>query len=103
MLEQVRIEEVRDVQTVEVLDAALVPQSASRPNTPKSVLAAGVLSLILGILLAFFLSYLERLRAREAVSGPSASVAENITEVDGNGDQPGVYPLSPKETERIQS
>ena len=47
------------------LDRAIPPKSHVRPNILYSVLAAGIASLVLGIFLALFLEYLERIKSQE--------------------------------------
>jgi len=54
-LEQVKIAEARDTPTVRVLDRAVPPEWKSRPSVPKYTATAGLLSLLLGLSLAFVL------------------------------------------------
>lgn len=58
MIDQVRLMETYDVPTVQQLDRAIPANFPSRPKTRQSLKAAAALSLILGIMLAFFLNYL---------------------------------------------
>ncbi len=101
--EQARIAEVRDTPTVQVLDPAIPAEVRSRPKTLHNMQTAGVIAFILGILLAFFLNYLEQLRAQEEAAVRRADRAGELAEVDsdGNGDKAEVRPGSPKEIERL--
>lgn len=65
MLEQAKIAEARDLPTIQVLDKALPPEYRSKPKTLQHVQVAAALSLVLGILLALFINYLEMLKAQE--------------------------------------
>jgi tyrosine-protein kinase Etk/Wzc len=56
--EQAKIAEARDMPTVQLLDAAVPADRKSRPKIKFNMAIAGVTSLFLGILLAFFLEYL---------------------------------------------
>lgn len=101
MLESAKIAEARDVPTIQIMDAATPPEHRSRPKTLQSIQVAGVLALVLGILLAFFLNYLERLSAQEAVPGPTTVDTGYSAEVDGNGDKAEAHAPIPKQTERL--
>ena len=61
--EQAKIAEARDMPTVQVLDRAVPAERKSKPKTVLTASIVGVLSLFLGIFLAFFLEYLDRARA----------------------------------------
>ncbi|HXF93582.1 MAG TPA: Wzz/FepE/Etk N-terminal domain-containing protein [Nitrospiraceae bacterium] len=65
-LEQAKLQEARDTPTVQVLDPAVPAEKKSRPRVTLNVLLAGVLSLFVGIFLAFFLDYVDRLKGRVA-------------------------------------
>jgi uncharacterized protein involved in exopolysaccharide biosynthesis len=65
--EQAKIAEARDTPTVQVLDPAIPAEKKSKPSIRLNMLIAGVLALFVGIFVAFFLEYLERLRSREAL------------------------------------
>jgi tyrosine-protein kinase Etk/Wzc len=56
-LEQAKIAEARDMPTVQALDKAVPADRKSRPKTTFNMAVAGVTSLFVGILLAFFLEY----------------------------------------------
>jgi uncharacterized protein involved in exopolysaccharide biosynthesis len=63
--EQAKIAEARDTPTVQVLDKAVPAERKSKPNVKLNMAIAGALSLFVGIFLAFFLEYVERVRAQE--------------------------------------
>jgi uncharacterized protein involved in exopolysaccharide biosynthesis len=60
--EQAKIAEARDTPSVQVLDPAIPAERKSKPTLTLNMLIAGVLALFLGIFLAFFLEYLERIK-----------------------------------------
>ena len=64
--EQAKVNEARDMPTVQLLDKAVPAVRKSKPKTVSSMAIAGVLSLFVGIFLAFFLEYIERMRKQEA-------------------------------------
>jgi uncharacterized protein involved in exopolysaccharide biosynthesis len=57
-LEQAKIAEARDMPTVQALDTAVPADRKSKPKTVLNMAIAGLTSLFMGILLAFFLEYL---------------------------------------------
>ena len=63
-LETAKIEEARDLPTIEVLDWAIPSESAVRPRTRQNVIFAAAAGVFLGVFLAFFLEYLSTLRVR---------------------------------------
>ena len=63
--EQTKLAEARDTPTVQVLDPAKPPMHKSKPRIRLNMMIAGVLALFLSIFLAFFLEYLDRIRAQE--------------------------------------
>jgi uncharacterized protein involved in exopolysaccharide biosynthesis len=63
--EQAKINEARDMPTVQLLDKAVAAERKSRPKTVLNMAIAGALSLFVGIFLAFFLEYVERIRKQE--------------------------------------
>ena len=63
--EQAKINEARDMPTVQLLDKAVPPERKSKPSVRLNMAIAGALSLFVGIFLAFFLEYLERIRKQE--------------------------------------
>jgi len=64
--EQAKIAEARDTPVVQILDKAVPAERKSKPKTTLNMAIAGALSLFMGIFLAFFLEYVERVRKREA-------------------------------------
>ena len=60
--EQAKIAEARDTPSVQVLDPGVPAEKKSKPIIWLNMLIAGVLALFLGIFLAFFLEYLERMK-----------------------------------------
>jgi len=64
--EQAKINEARDMPTVQLLDKAVPAERKSRPKTVLNMAIAGALSLFVGIFLAFCLEYVERIRKQEA-------------------------------------
>jgi uncharacterized protein involved in exopolysaccharide biosynthesis len=56
-LEQAKIAEARDMPTVQTLDAAAPADRKSKPKIKLNMAFAGITSLLVGILLAFFLEY----------------------------------------------
>ncbi len=65
-LVQAKIAEAKDTAVVQLLDRAIPALQKSRPKTRTHVIIAGVLSLGLGIVLAFFIEYLQRQRRQMA-------------------------------------
>ncbi len=104
-LEQVKLSEARDLPTVELLDPAIPSMFKSKPNTLENVLTAGVLSIALGTLLAYFLNYLLLVQAQEAAALNRIQLngAQQFGEPEliGNGSAVQEYPVTPQETERV--
>ena len=63
--EQAKIQEKRDTPTVQVLDEAIPPTQKSKPRRTVLVGLAGLLSLFVGVFLAFGLEYMERVSSSE--------------------------------------
>ncbi len=63
--EQAKIQEKRDTPTVQVLDEAIPPTQKSKPKRTVLVGLAGLLSLFVGVFLAFGLEYMERVSSSE--------------------------------------
>ena len=105
MLEQVKIAEVRDLPTIQVLDSAVPPERKSRPKNLFNLLVAGAVSLVLGVLLVFFFNYLETLKAQEAaaVSLTQGAGSPATGYLNGNGDRIEGLPVPAKEMERLKS
>jgi tyrosine-protein kinase Etk/Wzc len=57
-LEQAKIAEARDMPTVQALDTAVPADRKSKPKIKLNMAIAGITSLLVGVLLAFFLEYL---------------------------------------------
>jgi uncharacterized protein involved in exopolysaccharide biosynthesis len=58
--EEAKIEEAKDVATVEVLDRAIPPDHKSRPHRSQIVLMAFAISLVLGVGYVVTTDYLRR-------------------------------------------
>ena len=71
--EQAKIAEARDTPSVQVLDQGVPAEKKSKPIIWLNMLIAGVLALFLGIFLAFFLEYLERVKRAGAARETSAT------------------------------
>ena len=72
--EQAKIAEARDTPSVQVLDQGVPAEKKSRPRIGLNMVIAGVLALFLGIFLAFFLEYLERVKRVSAARETSATL-----------------------------
>lgn len=70
-LETTKIEEARNLPTIEILDRAIPPDSAVRPRTRQTVIFAAAAGSFLGVFLAFFLEYLGTLRLRRKTAASS--------------------------------
>jgi capsule polysaccharide export protein KpsE/RkpR len=66
--EQAKINEARDTPTVQVLDKAVMAERKSRPKTVLNMAMASGISLFVGMFLAFFLEYVDRIRRSQAAS-----------------------------------
>lgn len=65
--EQAKLAEARDTPTVQVLDPAIPAENKSKPSIRQNMMIAGVLSLLIGIFLAFAVEYVGRVRAQQKV------------------------------------
>jgi tyrosine-protein kinase Etk/Wzc len=63
-LENAKIEEARNLPTIEVLDRAIPSDFAVKPRTRQNVVFAAAAGVFVGVFLAFFLEYLKTLRVR---------------------------------------
>lgn len=63
-LENAKIEEARDVPTIEVIDRAVPAEFKSKPKTRQNVMFAAAIGLFMGVFLAFFLEHVATLRLR---------------------------------------
>ncbi len=64
--ELAKIEEAKDEIAFQVIDLAIPPEKPIKPKITLNVILAGVTSLFLGILLVFFLEYIEKMRAKNS-------------------------------------
>jgi tyrosine-protein kinase Etk/Wzc len=64
--ELARIEEGKEDITFQVIDPAVPPEKRIKPKRTLNVMLAGVVSLFLGVLLVFFLEYIEKEKTRHA-------------------------------------
>jgi len=101
--EQARIAEARDTPTVQILDPAIPAEVKSRPKTLQNMQVAAVIGLLTGIMLAFFLDFLKRIRAKAPAEVGNIYAGDTLIAGDsnGNGNKVEVHPGSPKETERL--
>ena len=60
-LEQARLEETKDMPTINVLDWASPPEKPVKPKLKLNVILGFVVSLFIGIFLVFFLEFMERM------------------------------------------
>ena len=63
--EKAKLQEVRDTPTVEVLDKPEPPEKRSFPKRTRIVIIAFVLSLFVGIVLAFFFEYTDKIKDKD--------------------------------------
>ena len=63
--EMAKIEEAKEDVTFQVIDRAIPPKERIKPKRRLNVMLTGVVSLFVGIFLAFFLEYLENLKERK--------------------------------------
>ena len=80
--ERAKIQEVKDTPTVEILDEANLPKRKSFPKRTQIVVISFVLSLFMGLLLAFFFEYLEKMKKNK---DDEKTVAEAIIEIQKCG------------------
>jgi len=77
--EQAKIAEVRDTPTVQVLDSAVPGELKIRSSIRLNMMIVGALALVLGVFLAFFLEYLERMRvAAEESTEPARTFSPSL-------------------------
>ena len=60
-LEQAKLDEARDMPTINLLDMAKPPERPIKPNLKMNVLLAAVVSLFMGIFLIFFWEFLQKM------------------------------------------
>jgi uncharacterized protein involved in exopolysaccharide biosynthesis len=63
-LEMAKIEETKDDITFQVIDPAIPPEKRIKPKRTQNVMLAGAVSLFFGLLLVFFLEYLDKQKSR---------------------------------------
>jgi uncharacterized protein involved in exopolysaccharide biosynthesis len=63
-LEQTRIAEAKDLPIVQILDRAVPAERHVKPSMRSNLMLAGVVSLFLGVMLAFTLNYFRRMTSR---------------------------------------
>jgi len=63
--ELAKIEEAKDELTFQVIDAAIAPEKRIKPKRALNVMLAGVVSLFLGIFIAFFLEYVDKQKFKQ--------------------------------------
>ncbi len=61
--EMARIQEAKDTPTVQVLDAAKVPERKIKPNKRQIVMLATIAAVFLGVFIAFFMEYINRVKS----------------------------------------
>jgi uncharacterized protein involved in exopolysaccharide biosynthesis len=66
--EQAKIQEAKDAPTVQILDRAVPAERKAKPKTLQSMIVAGIVSLFIAILLAFFCEYRDRSRNRRRIA-----------------------------------
>jgi capsule polysaccharide export protein KpsE/RkpR len=64
--ELAKIEEAKDVNTIQVLDRAVAPDKKSSPKRAVIVILSTMVSLFLAVLLVFFLEHMARLKQEDA-------------------------------------
>jgi len=65
--EMARIQEAKDTPTVQVLDAATVPEQRVKPQRRQIVMLSTVTGIIFGIFIAFFMEYIKKTKTDIAV------------------------------------
>jgi len=62
--ELAKIEEAKDDITFQIIDPAIPPEKRIKPKRTQNVMLAGVVSLFFGLLLVFFLEYLDKVKSK---------------------------------------
>jgi capsule polysaccharide export protein KpsE/RkpR len=84
--EQAQLAEARDTPTVQVLDRAKPPIRKIRPSIRLNMMVAGAVALLVGVLLAFFLEYLDQVKRRRL--GPKvAGLSESVDTIPASEEQ----------------
>jgi len=81
--ELARIEEAKNMPTIQVLDEAIVPEQKSKPNRRQMVTLAGVAAFFCSILLAFAREYFGRLKSSLIVTRDAFSAHADQYSEDG--------------------
>jgi uncharacterized protein involved in exopolysaccharide biosynthesis len=68
--ELAKIEEAKDDITFQIIDPAIPPEKRIKPKRTQNVMLAGAVSLFLGLLLVFFLEYLDKQKSRQSSEKP---------------------------------
>ena len=89
-LEQIKYTDSTGTARVEFLDPALVPGGPSRPNVRSIVQAATVTGLLVGILGAFVLEYVRRLRQEDARRVRHAALPARGGRVEAHAPEPSL-------------
>ena len=63
--EMAKIEEAKDINTIQILDSAVPPDKKSSPKRALIVILSTVVALFLSIFLAFFVEYIQRLKIED--------------------------------------
>jgi uncharacterized protein involved in exopolysaccharide biosynthesis len=63
--ELAKIEEAKDMNTIQILDRAVPPETRSSPKRTQMVVLSAVVAFFIAIFLAFFLEYVDRLRTSD--------------------------------------
>jgi len=77
--EYAKIEEIRDTPTVRRLDVAVPPLTRSKPQRTLIVVSAGIISLFVGVILAFLLEYRQHLKNDHEVSRKLSSISSLLS------------------------
>ena len=82
-LETTKIEEVKELDYVVILDPPEVPLQRSKPNKRQMVIIAGVIGIGLGIVLAFFRQYIRNRKkeGKDKISEAKSLFFKNISEL----------------------
>lgn len=103
-LEAARLAEAKDLPTIQPLDVAKPPEYPNHPRPLQNVQVAAGVSLFLGIMVAIFIDYLQRLKARRTTAILPQPVLDDLalTGANGNGDKAQEFSAPSKKTEQIR-
>ena len=86
--ELAKIEEAKSMPTIQVLDAAVVPEVKSKPKRMLMVVLSGIVALLASVLLAFVREYVARIKhAQEREQLEFAAESAQQTDADADFDQ----------------